>query len=275
MLCNSTLSVHFISGYILIISLIMIDRFGVRPQDLPHPDVSFREFRDQLSAMNDKEPLTWSSETRAPAKWIDVTKLTARYGPPGGIPDAPKYAAATAAVHTPQWAQPPATYPAPIYSSPAPVYSAPAHSAPAPVYSAPSYSAPAPAYSAPAPVYSAPAPVYSAPAPSYSAPAPVYSTPLNPPQYTPPPANVAPPLYPSINPSYVPPPSFAAASCPVDTALVKPMASLNVTPSYPTQNSQASAAPVSAPVPDYSMMAGTTTATKSKGGMLSRLRGSK
>ena len=269
----------------------MIDRFGVRPQDLPHPDVSFREFRDQLSALNDKEALVWSSETKAPAKWIDVAKLTARYGPPGGIPDAPKYAAASAAVHTPQWANPPATYPsaysapapaysapAPAYSAPAPAYSAPApaYSAPAPAYSAPApvYSAPAPAYSAPAPVYSAPAPVYSAPAPAYSAPAPVYSTPLNPPQYTPPPANVAQPLYPSINPSYVPPPSFAAASCPVDTALVKPMASLNVTPSYPTQDSQASAAPVSAPVPDYSMMAG-TTGTKSKGGIMSRLRGSK
>ena len=248
----------------------MIDRFGVRPQDLPHPDVSFREFRDQLSALNDKEALVWSSETKAPAKWIDVAKLTARYGPPGGIPDAPKHAAASAAVHTPQWANPPATYPS-AYSAPAPAYSAPA-----PAYSAPApaYSAPAPAYSAPAPVYSAPAPVYSAPAPAYSAPAPVYSTPLNPPQYTPPPANVAQPLYPSINPSYVPPPSFAAASCPVDTALVKPMASLNVTPSYPTQDSQASAAPVSAPVPDYSMMAG-TTGTKSKGGIMSRLRGSK
>jgi hypothetical protein len=249
----------------------MIDRFGVRPQDLPHPDVSFREFRDQLSALNDKEALVYNSETRAPAKWIDVAKLTARYGPPGGIPDAPKYAAASAAVHTPQWAQAPATYPAPVYSTPAPVYSAPA-----PAYSAPApaYSAPAPVYSAPAPAYSAPAPVYSTPAPAYSAPAPVYSTPLNPPQYTPPPANVAQPLYPSINPSYVPPPSFTAASCPVDNALVKPMASLNVTPSYPTQYSQASAAPVSAPVPDYSMMAG-TTGTKSKGGMLSRLRGSK
>ena len=256
----------------------MINRFGVRPQDLPHPDVSFREFRDHISALNDKEALTWSSETRAPAKWIDVVKLTARYGPPGGIPDTLKYAAASAAVHTPQWAQAPATYPAPVYSAPAPAYSAPApvYSAPAPVYSAPApvYSTPAPVYSTPAPVYSAPAPAYSAPAPVYSAPAPVYSTPLNPPQYTPPPANLAQPLYPSINPSYVPPPSFTAASCPVDTALVKPMASLNVTPSYPTQGSQASAAPVSAPVPDYSMMAG-TTGTKSKGGIMSRLRGSK
>ena len=63
----------------------MIDRFGVKAQDLPHPDVSFKEFRDQISALNDKEPLTWSPVTKAPAKWIDVAKLTALYGPEGGI----------------------------------------------------------------------------------------------------------------------------------------------------------------------------------------------
>ena len=65
----------------------MTDRFGVKAQDLPHPDVSFKEFRDQISALNDKEPLTWSPVTKAPAKWIDVAKLTALYGPEGGIPE--------------------------------------------------------------------------------------------------------------------------------------------------------------------------------------------
>jgi hypothetical protein len=176
------LSEYFISEYNLIISLIMIDRFGVKVQDLPHPDVSFREFRDHISALNDKEPLTWSPVTKAPAKWIDVAKLTARYGPPGGIPDAPRAAVASAAVHTPQWAQPPATYPS-AYSAPAP---APVYSAPAPVYSAPApvYSAPAPVYSAPAPVYSAPAP---APAPAYNmTPVPAHNTPVyNTPAYNP------------------------------------------------------------------------------------------
>ena len=78
------------SGYILIVSNTVIDRFGVRPQDLPHPDVSFRDFRDQISALNDKEPLVWSPVTKAPAKWIDMAKLTAKYGPVGGEPEAPK-----------------------------------------------------------------------------------------------------------------------------------------------------------------------------------------
>ena len=144
--------------------------------------------------MNDKEPLVWSPVTKAPAKWIDVAKLTARYGPPGGVPDAPKYAAATAAVHTPQWAQPPATYPS-TYSAPVPVYSAPA----------PVYSAPAPVYSAPAPVYSAPAPVYSAPAP---APAPVYNM-------TPVPAHNT-PVYntPACNPAAAPAPVAQNAPTP-------------------------------------------------------------
>ena len=144
------------SGYILIVSNTVIDRFGVRPQDLPHPDVSFRDFRDQISALNDKEPLVWSSDTKAPAKWIDMAKLTAKYGPVGGVMEAPRQPAA-AAVHTPQWANPPTSYPSmPNTATPAP----------APVYNA-----------APAPVYnSAPAPVYnSAPAPAHNAP--VYSTP--------------------------------------------------------------------------------------------------
>ena len=266
----------------------MIYRFGVRPQDLPHPDVSFRDFRDQISALNDKEPLVWSSDTKAQAKWIDMAKLTARYGPAGFANEAPRQPVA-AAVHTPQWANPPTTYPgsgvpaaAPVYAAPAPVYPA----------AAPVYAAPAPVYNmAPAPVYSAPAPVYSAPAPVYNnAPAPVYNNaPSNPPQYAPPqfappqyapaPVKTAQPQYAPVNPSYVPPPSFSTAPCPVNAALVTPMASLNVAPSYPTSGSQsAAAAPApaaSAPVPDYSMMNGGKVDTKAKGGMMSRLRGSK
>ena len=276
----------------------MINRFGVRAQDLPHPDVSFRDFRDQISSLNDKEPLVWSSDTKAQAKWIDMAKLTARYGPVGFASEAPRQPVA-AAVHTPQWANTPTTYPgsgvpaaAPVYAAPAPVYpaAAPVYAAPAPVYNmapAPVYSAPAPVYSAPAPVYSAPAPVYSAPAPVYSAPAPVYkNAPSNPPQYAPPqfappqyapaPVKTAQPQYAPVNPSYVPPPSFSAAPCPVNAALVTPMASLNVAPSYPTSGSQSGAAPAaSAPVPDYSMMNGGKVDTKAKGGMMSRLRGSK
>lgn len=67
-------------------------RFGVKAQDLPHPDVNFNEFRDQISAMNDKEPLVWSPVTKAPAKWIDIAQLTALYGPKV-VPEAPKPAA--------------------------------------------------------------------------------------------------------------------------------------------------------------------------------------
>ena len=127
--------------------------------------------------MNDKEPLVWSPVTKAPAKWIDMAKLTSRYGPAGFVNEAPRQPVA-AAVHTPQWANPPTTYPgsgvpaaAPVYAAPAPVYpaAAPVYAAPAPVYNM----APAPVYSAPAPVYSTPAPVYNnaptpAPAPSYN-----------------------------------------------------------------------------------------------------------
>ena len=76
----------------------MIDRFGVKAQDLPHPGVSFNDFRDQISAMNDKEPLVWSPVTKAPAKWIDIAKLSALYGPKVE-PEVPKPAAeAVAAV---------------------------------------------------------------------------------------------------------------------------------------------------------------------------------
>ena len=193
-------------GYILIVSNTTINRFGVKAQDLPHPDVSFRDFHNQISAMNDKEPLVWSPLTKAPAKWIDMAKLTARYGPVGFANEAPRQPVAAAA-HTPQWANPPTTYPgsgvpaaAPVYAAPAPVYPA----------AAPVYSAPAPVYNmAPAPVYSAPAPVYNnAPAPVYNnTPAPVYNNaPAPTPSYnmTPVPGHNAPPTY---NPAAAPTPA--------------------------------------------------------------------
>ena len=244
------------SGYILIVSNTVIDRFGVRPQDLPHPDVSFRDFRDQISALNDKEPLVWSSDTKAPAKWIDMAKLTAKYGPVGGVMEAPRQPAA-AAVHTPQWANPPTSYPSMPNTAASQATYAPNAQAP---YNPAQY---APAYAAPH-------------NPPQYAPPPVNVAPHNPPQYTPPPVNAAQPQYAPVNPSYVAPPSFSSAPCPVNAALVQPMASLNVAPSYPTSGSQGSAVPGSAPAPvaDYSMMAG-PGGSKAKGGMLSRLRGSK
>lgn len=57
------------------------NRFGVRAQDLPHPDVDWNAFHAQISQLNDKEPLVWSSVTKAPAKWINMNHLTACYGP--------------------------------------------------------------------------------------------------------------------------------------------------------------------------------------------------
>jgi hypothetical protein len=93
-------------------------RFGVKAQELPHPDVNWKGFRDQISSLNDKEPLIWSPETRAPAKWIDMKRLVEAYGPKGddlhegSDADPPKWAtpppASSAVSHTsnpivPQW----------------------------------------------------------------------------------------------------------------------------------------------------------------------------
>ena len=76
-------------------------RFGVKAQDLPHPDVNWKEFRDQVSSLNDKEPFIWSPETRAPAKWIDMVRLVTIYGPQGD----PLEEASDST--PPKWASPP------------------------------------------------------------------------------------------------------------------------------------------------------------------------
>jgi hypothetical protein len=57
------------------------NRFGVPAQDLPHPDVDWNAFHSRISQLNDKEPLVWSSVTKAPAKWINMNHLAAVYGP--------------------------------------------------------------------------------------------------------------------------------------------------------------------------------------------------
>ena len=57
-----------------------LPRFGVRSQDLPHPEAEWPAFSAAVSALNDKEPMVWSSVTKNPAKWINMQKLTAAYG---------------------------------------------------------------------------------------------------------------------------------------------------------------------------------------------------
>lgn len=58
-------------------------RFGIPAKDLPHPDVDWKEFYDQIYALNEKEPMVWSSTTKGPARWINMKNLIACYGPAG------------------------------------------------------------------------------------------------------------------------------------------------------------------------------------------------
>ena len=64
-----------------------LHRFGVPAKDLPHPDVDWQAFYDQIYALNEKTPMVWSSVTKAPAKWINMVYLTSIYGPPSGKND--------------------------------------------------------------------------------------------------------------------------------------------------------------------------------------------
>lgn len=57
------------------------DRFGVRAQDLPQPEVDWNAFHDRISQLNDKEPMVWSPVTKALAKWINMKLLTATFAP--------------------------------------------------------------------------------------------------------------------------------------------------------------------------------------------------
>ena len=53
----------------------------MKQQDLPHPDADWSAFSAAVSSLNDKEPMVWSSATMAPAKWINMSILSATYGP--------------------------------------------------------------------------------------------------------------------------------------------------------------------------------------------------
>ena len=55
----------------------------MKSQDLPHPEAEWPAFYSAVSALNDKEPLVWSSVTKNPAKWINMQKLTNYYAPKG------------------------------------------------------------------------------------------------------------------------------------------------------------------------------------------------
>ena len=59
----------------------LLCRFGVPAKDLPHPDVDWQAFYDQIYALNEKTPMVWSSATKAPARWINMVYLTSIYGP--------------------------------------------------------------------------------------------------------------------------------------------------------------------------------------------------
>lgn len=53
----------------------------MRADLLFHPDAHWKEFYEQISVLNDKEPKVWSSITKSPAPWINMVQLKAMYGP--------------------------------------------------------------------------------------------------------------------------------------------------------------------------------------------------
>lgn len=55
-------------------------RFGVKNQDLPHPEADWLAFSAAISLLNDKEPLVWNSIAKKPTKWINMSRLTHTYG---------------------------------------------------------------------------------------------------------------------------------------------------------------------------------------------------
>lgn len=69
------------STFLTIFFDLVCGRFGVRAQDLPHPEVDWTAFHDRISELNDKEPMIWSPVTKVPAKWINMKQLTATFAP--------------------------------------------------------------------------------------------------------------------------------------------------------------------------------------------------
>ena len=55
-------------------------RFGVKNQDLPHPEADWSAFSAAISLLNDKEPMVWNSIAKKTTKWVDMAKLTKAYG---------------------------------------------------------------------------------------------------------------------------------------------------------------------------------------------------
>ena len=53
----------------------------MRADLLFHPDANWKEFYEQISVLNDKEPKVWSSVAKGPAPWINMANLEAVYGP--------------------------------------------------------------------------------------------------------------------------------------------------------------------------------------------------
>lgn len=79
-MCEHFLDVQFLRHSSILLYLIC-GRFGVRVQDLPHPEVDWNAFYARISELNDKEPLTWSTVTKAPAQWINMKSLTNTFAP--------------------------------------------------------------------------------------------------------------------------------------------------------------------------------------------------
>lgn len=61
------------------------DRFGVRVQDIPHPEVDWSAFIAKVQDLNNQAGMVWSVKHNAPRHWIDTSRLTSVYGKGGCV----------------------------------------------------------------------------------------------------------------------------------------------------------------------------------------------
>jgi hypothetical protein len=55
-------------------------RFGLKADELPHPEADFREFIRVVNEHNEREHMVWNAKTRSLQRWVVMPKLQSMYG---------------------------------------------------------------------------------------------------------------------------------------------------------------------------------------------------